>query len=75
MFGFDVKGRRWVADTETGVVLGIFYLDLSPWGKLATSIRTNLFLHEYIKVNQGGLAYIYAPMKNILSNDATATIF
>jgi len=76
VFGFDVRGRRWVADEETGVVLGIFYFDLSPWGTAISQILpTNLFLHEYMKVDKGGLAYIYAPMKWVPKADAQATIF
>ena len=35
----------------------------------------NLFLHEYIKVDAGKLAYIFAPMKNIPKKDASAKIF
>jgi hypothetical protein len=73
VFGFLTKGRRWVADTETGVVLGIFYFDYSQ--ALAGLSPTNLFLHEYIKVDAGKLAYIFAPMKNIPKADASAKIF
>jgi hypothetical protein len=72
VFGFLVKGRRWVADTETGVVLGIFYFD---YAGIAASSPQNLFLHEYIKVDAGKLAYIFAPMKNIPKATASAKIF
>jgi hypothetical protein len=67
VFGFTVRGRRWVADTETGVVLGIFFFDYGP--------GTNLFLHEYFKVQAGKLAYIFAPMKNIPHAQASARNF
>jgi hypothetical protein len=72
MFGFAVKGRRWVADVETGVVLGNFYFDYTSIAALATS---NLYLHEYFKVDAGKLAYIFAPMKNIPKAQAAAQIF
>jgi hypothetical protein len=75
MFRFNVQGRRWVADTETGVVLGIFYFDLSAYGALASAAGFNLFLHEYIKVDRGGLAYIIAPMKNMPSTQAKAKLW
>jgi hypothetical protein len=75
MFRFNVQGRRWVADTETGVVLGIFYFDLSAYGALASAAGFNLFLHEYIKVDRGGLAYIYAPMKNLAAAQAKAKLW
>jgi hypothetical protein len=74
-FGFDVRGRRWIADTETGVVLGIFYFDYASFGQLAANSGVNLFLHEYIKVNNGGLAYIYAPMKNMMGGLAKANLW
>jgi hypothetical protein len=74
-FGFTTKGRRWVADTELGVVLGMFYFDYSKYGSLAASAPFNLFLHEYFKVDAGKLAHIFAPMKNIATKDATAKIF
>lgn len=67
MFGFTVKGRRWVADTETGVVLGAFYFDYGS--------GSNLFLHEYFKVQDGTLAYIFAPMKNIPHAQASLSTF
>ncbi|KAE9989688.1 hypothetical protein EG327_002369 [Venturia inaequalis] len=72
MFGFAVKGRRWVADVETGVVLGNFYFDYTGLAALATQ---NLYLHEYFKVEAGKLAYIFAPMKNIPKAQASAAIF
>jgi hypothetical protein len=75
MFGFKVLGRRWVADTETGVVLGSFYFDYSGISSLAGSIGTNLFLHEYFKIEAGKLAYIFAPMKNLSGGAAKANIF
>ena len=68
MFGFTVKGRRWVADTQTGVVLGVFFFQYSTVG-------SNLFLHEYFKVSRGTLAYIFAPMKNIPHAQAAANTF
>jgi hypothetical protein len=71
VFGFDVKGRRWVADTDTGVVLGVFYFEVAR----AAGLGTNLFLHEYFKIEAGVLAYIFAPMKNIPRNDAKASLF
>jgi hypothetical protein len=46
-------------------VLGIFYFDLSAYGALASAAGFNLFLYEYIKVDRGGLVYIYAPIKNL----------
>jgi hypothetical protein len=67
VFGFTVRGRRWVADTDTGVVLGVFYFDYGP--------SQNLFLHEYFKVQDGTLAYIFAPMKNIPHAQASAKTF
>jgi hypothetical protein len=67
VFNFPVKGRRWVADTDTGVVLGIFYFD--------TGKATTLFLHEYFKVHQGALSYIFAPMKHIPPAQAFARNF
>jgi len=67
-FGFTVKGRRWVVDTDTGIALGIFYFEYSTTG-------SNLFLHEYIKVQRGTLSYIFAPMKNIPHAQAAASIF
>lgn len=64
MFGFDVKNRRWVVDVDTGVVLGSFYFDYS--GRLLKAISpVNLFLHEYFKVEAGGLRYVWAPMTNL----------
>jgi hypothetical protein len=74
-FGFTTKGRRWVADTETGIVLGQFYFDYSKYGALAQAAPFNLYLHEYIKVDAAKLAYIFAPMKNIATKDATAQLF
>jgi hypothetical protein len=67
MFGFTVRGRRWVVDTETGVGLGVFYFDYGP--------GSNLFLHEYFKVQAGALSYIFAPMKNIPHAQASAKTF
>jgi hypothetical protein len=75
VFGFTTKGRRWVADTETGVVLGQFYFDYSKYGAAAMAAPFNLFLHEYIKVDAAKLAYIFAPMKNLATKDATAQLF
>jgi len=95
MFGFLTRGRRWVADPETGVVLGAFYFDYGgkgPGGRGgadgassseapgnpvpgAKSGGSNLFLHEYFKVEAGGLAAIYAPMKNIPGSQASAATF
>lgn len=72
MFGFAVKGRRWVADVETGVVLGNFYFDYTGLAALATN---NLYLHEYFKIEAGKLAYVFAPMKNIPKAQASAAIF
>jgi hypothetical protein len=89
-FGFLTRGRRFVADTETGVVLGIFYFDyggkgpakgsttseylgIEPPGTVAGGSK--LFLHEYFKVEAGGLAAIYAPMKNIAGAQAAAKTF
>jgi hypothetical protein len=67
VFGFTVRGRRWVVDTDTGVVLGVFYFDYGP--------SANLFLHEYFKVDKGALAYIFAPMKNIPHAQASLKTF
>ncbi|KAF2405211.1 hypothetical protein EJ06DRAFT_525747 [Trichodelitschia bisporula] len=67
VFGFTVRGRRWVADTETGVVLGVFYFDYGP--------SSNLFLHEYFKIQAGTLAYIFAPMKNQPHAQVAASTF
>jgi hypothetical protein len=77
MFGFDVKGRRWVADVETGVVLGQFYFGYLEGGftSLGNLLPAQLFLHEYFKVDKGKLAYIFAPMKNIPKDQASATVF
>jgi hypothetical protein len=38
MFGFTVKGRRWVVDTDTGVTLGVFYFEYSTTGKPLTTL-------------------------------------
>jgi hypothetical protein len=64
-FKFNTRGRRWTVDTDTGVVLGAFYFEYSR------SAGKNLFLHEYFKVDKGGLRYIFAPMVGIpiFSND------
>ncbi|KAF2668937.1 hypothetical protein BT63DRAFT_246098 [Microthyrium microscopicum] len=70
MFGFTTRGRRWVADTETGVVLGAFYFEYST-----AAAANNLFLHEYFKVREGALSYIFAPMKNIPHSQAAAKTF
>jgi hypothetical protein len=67
VFGFTVRGRRWTVDTETGVVLGAFYFDYGS--------GSNLFLHEYFKVQAGTLAYILAPMKNIPHAQAALNTF
>jgi hypothetical protein len=77
MFGFDVKGRRWVADVETGVVLGQFYFDYMEGGfsSMGSLLPNQLFLHEYFKVDKGKLAYIFAPMKNIPKAQASAAVF
>jgi hypothetical protein len=72
-FGFDVKGRRWVGNTETGVVLGIFRFYYVKQGWKA-QLGVNFYLHEYFKVVGGGLAYLYAPMKGVPTVDAKATI-
>lgn len=61
MFGWPVRGRRWVVDTETGVVLGAFYFDYYAKFKRESA----LWLHEYFKVQEGKMSYIYAPMKNL----------
>jgi hypothetical protein len=94
-FGFLTRGRRWVADPETGVVLGAFYFDYGgkgPGGRggapgasspeapgnppaNARPGGSDLFLHEYFKVQAGGLAAIYAPMKNIPGAQAAAKTF
>jgi hypothetical protein len=94
-FGFLTRGRRWVADPETGVVLGGFYFDYGgkgPGGRGSNAAGTSeapgnpvvggggenaskLFLHEYFKVEAGGLAAIYAPMKNIPGKQASASTF
>jgi hypothetical protein len=90
MFGFLTRGRRWVADVDNGVVLGAFYFDYGAKGpKGATGTvgpgapsggggggkASKLFLHEYFKVEQGGLAAIYAPMKNIAGAQASLQTF
>ncbi|TID14214.1 hypothetical protein E6O75_ATG09293 [Venturia nashicola] len=67
VFGFTTRGRRWTVDTDTGVVLGVFYFDYGP--------GSNLFLHEYFKVQAGSLAYILAPMKNIPHAQASLKTF
>ncbi|RDI83947.1 hypothetical protein Vi05172_g6078 [Venturia inaequalis] len=66
-FGFTVRGRRWTVDTETGVILGVFYFDYGP--------GSNLFLHEYFKVQAGSLAYILALLKNIPHAQASLKTF
>jgi hypothetical protein len=71
MFGFLTRGRRWVADVDNGVVLGAFYFDYGGKGPKGATGSVgpgapspgggkgfNLFLHEYFKVEQGGLAGI-----------------
>jgi hypothetical protein len=65
MFGFLTRGRRWVADTDNGVVLGAFYFDYGGTGSVGPGAPVAgggkgaaLFLHEYFKVEQGGLAGI-----------------
>jgi hypothetical protein len=87
MFNFLVRGRRWVVDTDTGVVLGAFYFDSGLGPLTDTSVgpgapgaenkakNTRLFLHEYFKVEAGVLAGIYAPMKTIPAAQATAHTF
>jgi hypothetical protein len=87
MFNFFVRGRRWVVDTDTGVVLGAFYFDSGLGPLTDTSVgpgapgpdnkakNTRLFLHEYFKVEAGVLAGIYAPMKTIPAPQATAHTF
>jgi len=67
VFGFTVQGRRWVADIDTGVVLGVFFFNYGT--------GSNLFLHEYFKVQSGTLAYIFAPMKNIPHAQAALNTF
>ncbi|KAF2429023.1 hypothetical protein EJ08DRAFT_650787 [Tothia fuscella] len=87
-FGFLTRGRRWVADTETAVVLGAFYFDYGASGPKGASAEApgikapggaaggqKLFLHEYFKVDAGKLAAIYAPMKNIPGAQAAANTF
>lgn len=74
VFGFTVRGRRWVADPETGVVLGIFYFDYASQAG-AKLMGSDLFLHEYFKVDAGKLANIYAPMKNIPRAQAENKLF
>ncbi|QDS71404.1 hypothetical protein FKW77_003166 [Venturia effusa] len=73
VFGFTTRGRRWTVDTETGVVLGVFYFDYGAG--LAGLAPQNLFLHEYFKIQAGTLAYILAPMKNIPHNQAALKTF
>jgi hypothetical protein len=51
-FDFNVRGRRWTVDKETGVVLGAFYFDSK--GSQAV-VGKQLFLHEYFKVEKAGL--------------------
>jgi hypothetical protein len=60
-FKQPVTNRRWVADTETGVVLGSFYFDKRERMKY----EFGLFLNEYFKVDNGKLAGIEAAMKNL----------
>jgi hypothetical protein len=71
-FDFNVQGRRFTVDTETGVVLGAFYFDSKGTQAL---VNKQLFLHEYFKVEKGGLKYIYAPMIGLPSAQATAEIY
>jgi hypothetical protein len=87
VFNFLVRGRRWVVDTQTGVVLGAFYFDSGLGPLTDTSVgpgapgpdnkakNTRLFLHEYFKIEAGVLAGIYAPMKTIPAAQATTQTF
>jgi len=88
VFNFLTRGRRWVVDTDTGIVLGAFYFDYggtapadpnvgpgAPPGGEVKGRAVKLFLHEYFKVEAGALAGIYAPMKNIPGAQATAATF
>jgi len=88
-FNFLTRGRRWVVDTETAVVLGTFYFDrnnippmtdpnLGPGAPVESPDRgnsTKLFLHEYFKVEAGALAAIFAAMKYIPASQASAVTF
>lgn len=67
LFGFSSKNRRYVADTETGVVLGSFYF--------ANEDPATLFVHEYFKVNEGKLAEALAVMTTIPQAQAAAAVY
>lgn len=58
-FKYPVLGRRWVVDTETGVVLGMFFFDKQ---KVQGASAQNLQLHEYFKVDAGKIDQIFAVM-------------
>ncbi|KAF1991783.1 hypothetical protein K402DRAFT_388330 [Aulographum hederae CBS 113979] len=67
MFDWAVINRRWVADTQTGVVLGMFNFDYANKFKVGeVAVPFTLWLHEYFKVEAGKLSFIYAPMKNLI---------
>jgi hypothetical protein len=87
-FNYLSRGRRYVVDTDTSIILGAFFFDFGGTPPNSTSIgpgapvdpdagadQIKLFLHEYFKVEAGALVGIYAPMKRIPGPQATAKIF
>lgn len=64
MFKQPVRDRRWVADTETGNVLGAFYFDKMA----AKGVNYGLFLNEYFKIIGGKMSGIQAVMKEVSLN-------
>jgi len=60
-FKQPVTNRRWVADTQTGVVLGGFYFDKPA----RFGYNYGLWLNEYFKIDGGKLSGIQACMKEL----------
>jgi len=59
VFKADTPGRRWYIDTKTGIALGNFAF---AYEKQFGGLMPTLWLHEYMKVQDGKIMGIHAVM-------------
>jgi hypothetical protein len=72
LFIWPVTDRRWVADTQKGVVMGSFFFNyrdgkgtMNKQGIRSANGTTGLWLHEYFKIREGKIVDVWAAMQTL----------
>jgi hypothetical protein len=72
LFIWPVTDRRWVADTQKGVVMGSFFFHyrdgkgtMNKQGIRSANGTTGLWLHEYFKIREGKIVDVWAAMQTL----------